>query len=289
MRILLFGATGMVGAGVLRECLLASDVTEIRAVGRTPTGRAHPKLHETVVQDLYDPGPTAWRKMTGYDACFFCLGVTSSGLTEAEYVRLTHDLTLAVAERLALLDPDMTFVYVSGAGTDGGGRGRSMWARVKGRTENALQALPFAGAFMFRPAVILPMHGERSKTTSYRLLYLAGRPGAASAAPHRPRALPDDGGDRPGHARRRAPRPGPRGPGSARHLSGGHGRRPIEPRVIHDRLRQRDCHPVLETDRAGDVRRPFSGFSGKRKRSRIILASGTISERWQVSSPSEQP
>lgn len=175
MRILLFGATGMVGAGVLRECLLASDVTEVRAVGRTPTGRAHPKLHETIVQDLFDPGPTAWREMTGYDACFFCLGVTSSGLTEAEYVRLTHDLTLVVAERMALLDPDMTFVYVSGAGTDGGGRGRRMWARVKGRTENALQALPFAGAFMFRPAVILPMHGERSKTTSYRLLYrLAG-------------------------------------------------------------------------------------------------------------------
>ncbi|GJD73152.1 Rossmann-fold NAD(P)-binding domain-containing protein [Methylobacterium goesingense] len=171
MRILLFGATGMVGAGVLRECLLASDVTEVRTVGRTPTGRAHLKQHETVVQDLFDPGPTAWREMTGYDACFFCLGVTSSGLTEAEYLRLTNDLTLAVAGRLALLDPDMTFVYVSGAGTDGGGRGRSMWARVKGRTENALQALPFAGAFMFRPAVILPMHGERSKTTSYRLLY----------------------------------------------------------------------------------------------------------------------
>lgn len=177
MRILLFGATGMVGAGVLRECLLASDVTEVRTVGRTPTGRIHPKLHETVVQDLFDPGPTAWREMTGYDACFFCLGVTSSGLTEAEYVRLTHDLTLAVAERMALLDPDMTFVYVSGAGTDGSGRGRSMWARVKGRTENALQALPFAGAFMFRPAVILPMHGERSKTTSYRLLYRLAGPG----------------------------------------------------------------------------------------------------------------
>ncbi len=173
MRILLFGATGMVGAGVLRECLLTSDVTEVRTVGRTPTGRVHPKLNETVVQDLFDPGPTAWREMTGYDACFFCLGVTSSGLTEAEYVRLTHDLTLTVAGRLARLHPGMTFVYVSGAGTDGSGR--SMWARVKGRTENALQALPFAGAFMFRPAVILPMHGERSKTTSYRLLYrLAG-------------------------------------------------------------------------------------------------------------------
>ncbi len=214
--------------------------------------------------------------------------MTSSGLTEAEYVRLTHDLTLAVAERLALLDPDMTFVYVSGAGTDGGGHGRSMWARVKGRTENALQALPFAGAFMFRPAVILPMHGERSKTTSYRLLYRLAGPVLHLLRRIAP-AIPDDGGDRPGHARRRAPRPGPRDPGSARHLSGGQGRRPIEPRVIYDRLRQRDCHPVLKTDRAGDVRRPFSGFQRKAERSRMILASGTISERWQVSSPSEQP
>jgi uncharacterized protein YbjT (DUF2867 family) len=175
MRVLLFGATGMVGQGVLRECLLDDGVSDVLAVGRSATGRHHPKLRELVVSDLHDLSDVE-RELTGFDACFFCLGVSSAGMSEAQYTRVTHDLTLDVARTLARLDPAMTFVYVSGRGTDSTERGRTMWARVKGRTENALLALPFRAAYMFRPGFIEPLHGIQSRTALYRRLYVVMRP-----------------------------------------------------------------------------------------------------------------
>ena len=171
MIVLLFGATGMVGEGVLRECLLDPVVEHVLAVGRTPTGRPHEKLEELTCPDLTQLGPVEGR-LAGYDACFFCLGISSIGLSEPEFSRVTYDLTLSIAERLARLNPGMTFVYVSGAGTDSSERGRTMWARVKGRTENALLRLPFRAAYMFRPGVIQPVHGVRSKTRTYRAAYI---------------------------------------------------------------------------------------------------------------------
>ncbi len=169
MKVLVFGASGMVGQGVLRECLIDPDVTEVLSIGRSDCGLRDAKLREI---RRADPAELAALEpeLARFDACFFCLGVSAGGLSEAAYTRLTHDLTLAVARTLARLRPGMTFIYVSGMGTDSTGRGRSMWARVKGRTENELLALPLA-ATMFRPAVIVPMHGERSKTLAYRLLY----------------------------------------------------------------------------------------------------------------------
>lgn len=173
MNVVLFGATGMVGQGVLRECLLDPDVERVLSVGRSalPKGNdSRGKLRELVVPDVSDLSSAA-AELSGADVCFFCLGVSSVGMSEEQYSRVTHDLTLAVARTLAKLDPGMTFVYVSGAGTDASERGRSMWARVKGRTENALLALPFRAAYMFRPGVIVPLHGIRSKTGWYRLFY----------------------------------------------------------------------------------------------------------------------
>jgi uncharacterized protein YbjT (DUF2867 family) len=175
MKVLLYGATGMVGQGVLRECLLAPDVTLVQTVGRTATGQQHSKLKEVVQRDLFD-STLVMAELKGFDACFFCLGVSSSGMTEADYTRLTYDLTLAVAQTLADLNPGMVFVYVSGAGTDSSEQRGNMWARVKGRTENALRRLPFKGAYMFRPGVIQPLHGIRSKTASYQLFYSLSKP-----------------------------------------------------------------------------------------------------------------
>jgi uncharacterized protein YbjT (DUF2867 family) len=175
MNVLIYGATGMVGQGVLRECLLAPDVAQVQTVGRTPTGQQHPKLKELVQRDLFDSLPVV-AELAGFDACFFCLGVSSAGMTEADYTHLTYDLTLGVAQTLASLNPGMTFVYVSGAGTDGSEQKGSMWARVKGRTENALQRLPFKGVYLFRPGVIQPLHGTRSKTASYQLFYSLSKP-----------------------------------------------------------------------------------------------------------------
>lgn len=175
MNVLLFGATGMVGQGVLRECLLDSSVQLVKAVGRTPTGVEHPKLRDIVHRELWNTSAIEG-ELTGLDACFFCLGVSSAGMRESAYESVTYGLTLAVAETLARLNPQMTFIYVSGAGTDSSERGRSMWARVKGRTENALLSLPFKAAYMFRPGVIQPLHGARSKTPSVRLLYRIAKP-----------------------------------------------------------------------------------------------------------------
>jgi uncharacterized protein YbjT (DUF2867 family) len=174
VKVILFGATGMVGQGVLRECLIDPDVREVLAIGRTPTGRTHPKLRELVRRDLFDLAD-AEGDLSGFDACFFCLGVSSAGMREEDYRRVTYELTLAVARTLARLNPGMTFLYVSGTGTDSTERGRSMWARVKGQTENALLRLPFK-AVMFRPGVIVPMHGIVSKTRLYRVFYALARP-----------------------------------------------------------------------------------------------------------------
>jgi uncharacterized protein YbjT (DUF2867 family) len=140
MKVILFGATGMVGQGVLRECLLSGDVSAVLAIGRSATGQRDAKLREIVQKDL--PDLTAIEAdLTGYDACFFCLGVSSAGMREADYTRVTYDLTLTVAGTLLKINPDMTFIYVSGTGTDSSEKGRSMWARVKGRTENDLLKL----------------------------------------------------------------------------------------------------------------------------------------------------
>ncbi|MDB5849340.1 MAG: epimerase [Rhodoferax sp.] len=175
MRVLLFGATGMVGSGVLRECLAAPDVTAVRAIGRSPIGAPYqgdPKLDEVVWPALMDaPGSLPDTALGGFDACFYCLGMTAAGMSEAAYTHAMYDLPLQLATRLAQLNPRMRFVYVSGAGADSSESGPTMWARVRGRTENALFALPFAGAYALRPGVIQPLNGARSKTTSYRVLY----------------------------------------------------------------------------------------------------------------------
>jgi uncharacterized protein YbjT (DUF2867 family) len=170
MKIILFGATGMVGQGVLRECLLDRDVTDVLVVGRSPTGQAHARLREVLHQDFLDYADIE-PQLAGYDACFFCLGVTSVGLTEERYRHLTYDITLAAATTLAKLNPGMVFIYVTGRGTDSSEQGRLMWARVKGKTENDLLRLPFKAAYMFRPAAIQPLHGIKSRTAWYQLIY----------------------------------------------------------------------------------------------------------------------
>ena len=175
MKVLLFGATGMVGQGVLRECLLDPDVTAVLAVGRAATGQQHPKLRDLVHADLTNYAPIA-AELAGYDACFFCLGISAAGMTEDAYRHITYDITLAAAQTLVRLTPAMTFIYVSGAGTDSTERGRAMWARVKGATENALLRLPFKGVYMFRPGLIQPLHGITSKTKLYRAVYAVTGP-----------------------------------------------------------------------------------------------------------------
>jgi uncharacterized protein YbjT (DUF2867 family) len=175
VNVLLLGATGMVGQGVLRECLLDPGVQRALAVGRSSTGQRDEKLRELVRSDVADLSDVD-SELAGFDACFFCLGVSSVGMSEERYTQLTYALTLRVAQTLARLNSGMTFVYVSGAGTDSSERGRTMWARVKGRTENALLRLPFQAAYMFRPAAIVPMHGVRSKTWWYRVLYALATP-----------------------------------------------------------------------------------------------------------------
>ncbi|SHL00828.1 Semialdehyde dehydrogenase, NAD binding domain [Bradyrhizobium lablabi] len=175
MKVILFGATGMVGQGVLRECLRDADVESVLAVGRSPTGQRHAKLNEIAHDNFLDYSAIESR-LTGYDACFFCLGVSSAGMDEQRYRHLTYDITLAAARTLAKLNPQMVFVYVTGRGTDSSEQGRLMWARVKGKTENDLLKLPFRAAFMFRPAGIQPLHGIRSKTAWYQAVYVIAAP-----------------------------------------------------------------------------------------------------------------
>ena len=170
MNVIIFGATGMVGQGVLRECLLDDSIEKVLALGRSSTGLNHPKLRELLRKDLFDFGGVAV-ELQGYDACFFCLGVSAAGMSEADYTRLTFHLTTGWAKVLAGINPSMTFIYVSGAGTGG----KAMWAQVKGRTENALLEL-FPNAYMFRIGALRAMHGEVSKTRWTRVLYGVSRP-----------------------------------------------------------------------------------------------------------------
>jgi uncharacterized protein YbjT (DUF2867 family) len=175
MKVILFGASGMVGQGVLRECLRDPRVTAVLAIGRSAADATDSKLRQIVHRDFTDFSPLEG-ELGGYDACFFCLGVSSVGMAEADYRHVTFDFTLAAARTLAKLNAGMTFIYVSGTGTDSSAKGRSMWARVKGETENALCALPFKAAYMFRPGVIRPMHGVKSKTRLYRAAYVVATP-----------------------------------------------------------------------------------------------------------------
>ena len=170
MKAILFGATGMVGLGVLRECLLDPDVESVLTVGRAPTSQKHEKLRELVHANLLDFSAIEG-ELSGYDACFFCLGVTSAGSSEQEYERITYGIPVAAAQTLVKLNPGMTFVYVSGAGADSSEKGRTMWARIKGKAENALLAMPFKATYVFRPAFIQPLHGIRSRTKLYNAMY----------------------------------------------------------------------------------------------------------------------
>jgi len=170
MNVIIFGATGMVGQGVLRECLADPGVERVLAVGRSPLGLGHPKLRELRLESFLDFAG-AEPELAGYDACCWCLGVSAVGMTEAAYRKVTYDYALAAGQTLARLNPGLRFLYISGAGTDPTGAGKVMWARVKGQTENALLALPFRSAHMLRPGFIQPLHGIRSKTPAYRIIY----------------------------------------------------------------------------------------------------------------------
>lgn len=168
MNVILFGASGMVGQGVLRECLQDQDVGQVLLIGRSATGRQDPRIREIVHNDIGDLQPLEG-ELSGFGACFFCLGVSSVGMTDADYRRITYDITIGAAGTLAKLNPGMTFIYVSGMGTDSSEIGRTAWARVKGATENALLRLPFRAAYMFRPGFIQPMHGEQPKAAMTRI------------------------------------------------------------------------------------------------------------------------
>lgn len=159
----------MVGEGVLHECLLSPDVEQVLVVVRKPSGITHPKLKEVVHKDFHNILPIE-SELTGYNACFFCLGVSSVGMKEPEYTQLTYDLTIHFATTLSRLNPGMTFCYISGAGTDSTEKGRSMWARIKGRTENQLMRLPFKKAYMFRPGYIHPTKGLKNTLKPYRYI-----------------------------------------------------------------------------------------------------------------------
>src|SRR5713226_5866488 len=175
MKVILFGATGMVGQGCLRECLIDPEVETVLAVGRSPTGVQNAKLRE-IVHDNFLDFSAIESQLAGFDACFFCLGVSSVGMSEERYRHLTYDLTLAAATTLSRLNPGMVFVYVTGQGTDSTEQGRLMWARIKGKTENDLLKLPFKAAYMFRPAGIQPLHGVKSRTAWVHAIYVVAAP-----------------------------------------------------------------------------------------------------------------
>ena len=175
MKAILFGASGMVGQGVWRECLLDPTIDRVLSIIRNATGQQNAKLTELVHKDFFDFSGIE-SQLTGYDACFYCVGLSAAGMTEEAYSHATYHMTLAVAKTLARINPAMTFVYVSGAGTDSTEKGRTMWARVKGKTENALLNLPFKAAYMFRPGIIQPLHGIQSRTSGYRIFYSVTKP-----------------------------------------------------------------------------------------------------------------
>lgn len=169
IRAIVTGATGMVGEGVLHECLQHPDVEAVLVLGRKACGVQHPKLREIIVADFYDLSPIE-SQLTNYNACFFCLGISSLGMSEADFTRITYTLTLSVAQTLSRLNADMTFCYVSGSGTDSTEKGRTMWARVKGKTENDLMKLPFKGVYNFRPGYLHPTPGLKNTLSFYKYL-----------------------------------------------------------------------------------------------------------------------
>jgi uncharacterized protein YbjT (DUF2867 family) len=175
MKVILFGATGMVGQGVLRECLLDPGIESVLSVGRSPSGQRHAKLRE-IIHDNFVDYSAIEAQLTGYDACFFCLGVSSIGMSEERYRHLTYEITMAAATTLAKLNPSMVLTYVTGRGTDSSESGSLMWARIKGKTENDLLKLPFKATYIFRPAAIQPLHGVRSKTGWVQAIYVATAP-----------------------------------------------------------------------------------------------------------------
>ena len=175
MNVVLFGSTGMIGQSVLQECLLDPGVKRVVAVNRRASGKSHAKLHEIVHPDLFNLAPIE-KELTGLDACLYCLGVNSIGMSEDEYSRTTYELTVSIADTLLRLNPGLVFVFVSGAGTDSSEKGRVMWARMKGRAENAVLGRPFRAAYVFRPGAVIPQHGIRSSTRWYNFLYAALRP-----------------------------------------------------------------------------------------------------------------
>jgi uncharacterized protein YbjT (DUF2867 family) len=175
MRVVIFGATGMIGQGVLLECLRDPGVTDVVTIGRRATGRESAKLRELVHERLDDLSIVE-SELSGFDACFYCLGISSAGLSEDAYRRVTYDLTVAAGQALAKRSPQITFVFVSGTGADSSEQGRVMWARIKGKAENAVLNLPIKASYVFRPAFVRPLDGITSRTRMYRLLYAVFRP-----------------------------------------------------------------------------------------------------------------
>lgn len=167
IKAIVTGATGMVGEGVLHECLLHPDVEEVLILTRKPSGVNHPKVKELIHADFYDLSAIA-AKLSGYNACFFCLGVSSVGMNETDYTKQTYTLTMHVAGVLSKQNQDMTFCYISGAATDASEKGRIMWARVKGKTENDLQKLPFKRVYLFRPGYMQPTRGLKNVLKYYK-------------------------------------------------------------------------------------------------------------------------
>jgi len=170
MKVIITGATGMIGKGVLLECLDHEAISGVLVIGRNPVGIDHPKLKEQLHQDFADFTPLT-ESLAGYDACYFCLGISAAGLSEGQYRKITYDYTIALAEILYKNNPAMTFIYVSGQGTDSAETSSMMWARVKGKTENDLLGMGFRHAFMFRPGFITPLRGIKSRTKAYQFMY----------------------------------------------------------------------------------------------------------------------
>lgn len=175
MKVILFGTTGMVGQGVLRECLIDPEVDQVLSVVRKSSGQSHPKLKEIVHDNFFDFSKIQ-NDLSNYDACFFCLGISSAGMNEQDYQRVTYDIAISAAQTLLKVNSGLTFIFVSGAGTDSAEKSRTMWARIKGKTENALLQMPFKAKYMFRPAFIRPLHGIVSKTKLYRIFYILMTP-----------------------------------------------------------------------------------------------------------------
>jgi uncharacterized protein YbjT (DUF2867 family) len=167
IRVIITGATGMVGEGVLHECLLSPDVEKVLLVSRRPSGVTHPKLSEAILKNFFDLTPVE-SALSGYNACFFCLGVSSVGMKKSDYEIMTYDLTIGFAKMLVKLNAGMSFCYVSGAGTDSTEKGRLHWARVKGKTENDLQKLGFKNTWLFRPGILKPTKGLKNTLGFYK-------------------------------------------------------------------------------------------------------------------------